>query len=279
MMTRVGGATDSLRTWSGEVVAYAREASDLGSFARVVRVRLSESKIGWLVCRHPIVVDVNLRSLGRHVRLRSHTTDISVLGELIVSGGYDPVLPHLAGPVHTVIDLGANIGLVARWCAHRWPDLTISCVEPEAGNVEVLRHNVELVPGATVYSACVGAYERRVRLSTTMGEHGFAMYNPVAGSEGDVDVITIDQVFAGSGLGDAQIDLLKCDIEGAEVELLTDCRSWISRVTVAVVECHNGFDGPQLQQMLRDNGTEFDLVERLPNPDYGCEVVVLRRRT
>ena len=133
-----GRVVARFRQWSDEVVSYAREAPDVLSFLRLMRVRLSLSKVGFLVCPKPIVVDVNLRSFGFGVRLRSHTTDISVLGEIVVSHGYDAVLPLLVGPVRTIIDLGANIGLVSRWFAARWPDARIACVEPEAGNVDVL---------------------------------------------------------------------------------------------------------------------------------------------
>jgi FkbM family methyltransferase len=259
-----------------ETLAYRREAIGWRSFLRLMRVRLSQSKVGWLVCPKPIVVDVDLRSLGPGVRLRSHTTDISVLDELIVSQGYDPVLPYLDRPARTIVDLGSNTGLATRWMAARWPDATIACVEPERGNLEVLRHNVDRL-SATVFPACVGAYERKVQLTSETGEHGFSMSDPASGLGGDVDVITFDRVLADSGLADRSIDLLKCDIEGAEVELFESCEEWIPLVSAMVVECHGAFDGPKLVDVLARNGAEFDLVERMPNPAFGCEVVELRR--
>lgn len=267
--------SETVRQWAREVLTYAREARTPRDFARVMRVRLSQSKIGWLVCPSPIVVDVHLRSLGPDVRLRSHTTDISVLGELLVGGSYARVPALAGGHVGSVVDLGANIGLTSRWMAQLWPGASLVCLEPEPGNVSSLRHNVLALGGAArVVEACVGGRERRVRLASTTGEHGFAMVEGAATGP-EVDVITMDHVLAQGGVG--AIDVLKCDIEGAERELFASCRSWIDRVGVAVVECHDGFGADELIGLLGANGARFELVEREVNPDYGCETVTLRR--
>ena len=141
-------------------------------FARLMRVRLSQSKIGPLVCPRPIVVQVALRSLGPGVMLRSHTTDISVLGEILVSRNYE-VAAIAAGNAKTIVDLGANTGLAARWLLERFPQARIVCVEPESGNLAVLMHN--LAPygdRARVIGACVGGHERRVALVGSLATNG-----------------------------------------------------------------------------------------------------------
>lgn len=81
-----------------------------------MRVRLSQSRVGPLVTPRPIVTTVRLKGLGP-VRLRSHTTDISVLSELLV-GDEISALPEMPD-ARTVIELGANIGLSYRWLRSR----------------------------------------------------------------------------------------------------------------------------------------------------------------
>src|SRR5262245_65426265 len=100
--------------WSHELRTYWSEAAGLRDFIDLMRVRLSQSKVGPIVTPHPIEVDVNLRTLGPTVRLRSHTTDISVLTEILVGHSYDP-LPSGDVQVDVVVDLGSNIGLSFRW--------------------------------------------------------------------------------------------------------------------------------------------------------------------
>jgi FkbM family methyltransferase len=267
---------ERVRYLAREVRTYARETRTPADFVRLMRIRLSQSKVGPLVCRRPIASDIDLPRFGGPIRLRSHTTDISVLSEVLVCHAYDTVPDHAGEEVASVVDLGANIGLTARWMAARWPDSSIVCVEPEPGNAALLRRNVEPLNGSVhVVEACVGAEERRVGLASTSGEHGFAMTDGETGLM--VDVVTMERVLQGLPAG--EIDILKCDIEGAERELFASCRPWIGRVRVAVVECHNGFRGDELVALLEANGGRFDVLHNEVDPGYGLETVTLRRTT
>ena len=71
-------------TYFDDVGAYLRDARSPLDFLRLMRVRMALSKLGKLVCPSPIASDVRLRTFGKTaVRLRSHTTDISVLNEIL----------------------------------------------------------------------------------------------------------------------------------------------------------------------------------------------------
>jgi FkbM family methyltransferase len=261
--------------WSREVQTYWRESRGLGDFARVMRVRLSQSKAGPWVTPRPIVVDVDLCSLGDGIRLRSHTTDISVLAELLV-GGSIGWLPD-ASAAETVIDLGANTGLAYRWLMTRYPSARFVCVEPDPGNLEVLRANVASSGRlCLVVGACIGARERPVKLVTSHGEWGFRMTDVDDPAASNARVITMDRLLAETGV--EEIDVLKCDIEGAEAELFADCRSWIGRVRAMVIECHLDVTSTSaLLDMLARNGADFELVHLEHNPAFGLELATLRR--
>jgi FkbM family methyltransferase len=239
---------DKARQYLRTVATYAREARTPGDFLRLMRVRLSQSKLGPLVCRRPIGVDVTLHSVGR-VHLRSHTSDIAVLGELIESGSYEGLAGAAPAQVSTIVDLGANTGLAARWLLARFPGARLVAVEPERGNVAVLRRNLgTLGDRAGILAECVGATRRRVSMAGTR-EDGFRMQDT---DEGDVSVATMEDVFA--ELGADRIDLLKVDIEGAEEELFADCGDWIGRVGVVSVECHHPFTADRLLEQLERSG-------------------------
>jgi len=261
-----------LGAWRAELGAYLRECAGVRDFARLMRVRLSQSKVGRWVTPRPIQVTVDLKSLGPAVTLRSHTTDISVLNELILGGSYEPLPTDQ--PVETVIDLGANIGLSHRWLRSRYPAARFICVEPDPGNLEVLRANVRAVDDrAVIHAACVGGTPRRVKLTTTDGEWGFRMAD---GDDGEIDVMTMEDVLASAGVD--RVGVLKCDIEGAEAEVFADCASWITRVDAMSVECHNDMMRSEaLVAAVSDNGGSFEVSHLESNPHLGFDIITLVR--
>lgn len=259
----------TLRRYLAFLPVYAREAATVGDFVRLLRVRLSQSKIGWLVCPSPIAVDVNLRSLGGVVRLRSHTTDISVLGELIVGGSYESVADE-AGSVSSIVDLGGNTGLAARWLLHRFPGAALVSVEPEDGNYALLKHN--LAGRGRHLQACAGGTMRTVSLRDSGKADGFQMVDDPAGTIRVLDMRTII-----SALGTDRVDLLKVDIEGAERELFEECRSWIGMIRLLSVECHGDFSSDDLIVALEGNGVGVEVVDRGGrDSSYDYETVLLR---
>ena len=263
------------RRYTRELARFARETRSARHAIRLIRIRLSLSKVGNVVCPHSIVADVGLRSLGQAVRLRSHTTDISVLKEILLGGSYAAASEHARKPVATIVDLGANTGLAALWLLSQHPSARIICVEPAPDNAALLRWNVRATARAIVVQACVGARPRRVAIASSSGEWGYAMHeNGRPGVE--VDCITLDSVLAAGGF--KYIDLLKCDIEGAERELFASCAGWIRRVGLATVECHEGFSGSDLTRLIAQNGGDFEVIERQPNAVRPFETITLVNR-
>lgn len=271
----VGRYRRLLGQWMREVAAYWRDARSARDFVAIMRVRLSQSKVGRWVTPQPIVVDVDLASLGRGIRLRSHTTDISVLGEVVGGESIGQIPADL--DAKTVLDLGANIGLAYRWLRLRYPSARFVCVEPSPGNREILRANVQAVDGVSeIVGACIGGYARRVKLTTVDGEWGFRMRDVADSEEADTDVLTMDQLLQRTGI--ERIDVLKCDIEGAEAELFADCASWIDRVDCMVVECHiDVMTTESLLESLAGNGARFELLHVERRPRFGYEMATLRR--
>jgi FkbM family methyltransferase len=263
--------------WSEQLKLYRRESRRLTDFVSLMRVRLSQSKLGPWTTPKPIVVDVDLNSLGSGIHLRSHTTDISVLAE--ISDGHTLTeLPDGLAP-KTIVDLGANIGLSYRWLRRQYPDARFVCVEPDPGNLEILRANVRSSGGdCTVVGACIGGHARKVKLTTTEGEWGFRLSDVDDPSQASTHVVTMQQVLDDAAMD--RVDILKCDIEGAEVELFADCGDWIDRVDNIVIECHTDvMDTEGVAEALARNGASFEVVHVTRVPDCGYETAMLRRIT
>lgn len=279
---REGGLRAQLRRlpyFTRVVRAFAAEARDPASFLRLLRVRLALSRVGRIACPRPVRYRIALRGFGGPVWVRSHTTDVSVLEELLLGGSHDALAAELGDETRQIVDLGANTGLVARWLLARAPNARIVCLEPEPGNLVALRRNLAVVGDrATVVAACIGANSRTVAMVSDTGEHGFRMVD-VADAPPDAvrsPVLTMDDVIADNAI--ERIDVLKCDIEGAEAEVFADCAGWIDRVRTMVVECHAPFDTAALGALLARAGADFATVALQRTPDFGCEILTLRRR-
>jgi hypothetical protein len=74
------------------------------------------------------------------------------------------------------------------------------------------------------------------------------------------------------------IDLLKCDIEGGEQELFSDCGNWIGSVRAMVIELHDGRSGDWIVQQCRQGGADFELLKITPKTP-GISLGWLRRRS
>ncbi len=122
---------------------------------------------------------------------------------------------------HVCLDVGANIGIVSVWMAQRADQ--VYAFEPASGNrqrmAENLRvnraDNVEVIPVAVADRAG----QMTLHLHAGYGHHSLARVktSPRIGQE-SVPVVTLNEFCAERRI--EQVDVLKIDVEGYEVEVL-----------------------------------------------------------
>jgi FkbM family methyltransferase len=171
----------------------------------------------------------------------------------------------------TVLDVGANLGwyslLAARLGAH------VIAVEPDPRTVPYLRANLErngLHDRVSVRPVAVGDRVGQITLHLTGG----AAQSSTAHDEGadarvDVDLMTVDALAPSP----ATIDVMKIDVEGAEVAVLRGLADVVARsdLRVILVEC--------APAMLRAAGSSPDaLVGRLSELGFVPKIVDEERR-
>jgi FkbM family methyltransferase len=263
--------TGRLALWSRQMRLYRGEAKTWRDLGKLMRVRLSQSKVGPWFTPRPIVVAVDLNSLGDGIHLRSHSTDTSVLHELILGGSLASA-PRALG-TQTVVDLGANNGLAFRWLAGRYPRADFVCVEPAADNCRILEANVRTSGrDCMVVQAGIGADSRTGHLDVSGDQWAYRLSEAPGDATVAVNVISMPDLLQAAGI--ERIGLLKCDIEGAERELFADCRAWIDRVEHLAIECHrDSLNGEELMAMLRENGARPRITASVDNASYGCELL------
>jgi FkbM family methyltransferase len=181
------------------------------------------------------------------VRLRLNTSDVPTFLQVFTRQEYAIEFPE--APVY-VMDLGANIGLAAAWFVGRFPGARIVCVEPDRDNYGMLVDNTRDYPDVLALHAAVWPEPGRLEVvrakpdGTPLGAWGVqtrALAGPGAGGEADhVPALTIPEIMRRAGF--PRIDLLKVDIEGAELELFSrGAEDWLPSVRYLVVETHDRF--------------------------------------
>ena len=181
---------------------------------------------------------VYLASLHECFYIRLGTSDWWVLEEIFFEHEYQIVAAALRGERGIVIDLGANIGASIRLWQELAPGTVVVGVEPDPDNFRVCMMNVAAGPSpenVILVQGAVGSRAGFARLDTSNGAWATKSI-PTSGS-GDVQVYSIEDVLSRV---DAlvPITLVKCDIEGGEVDLFSDKLQWLHRVRNIAIEVH-----------------------------------------
>lgn len=166
-----------------------------------------------------------------------------------------------------MIDAGANIGMASLYLLNRYPALRVVAVEPDPGNFEVCRMNLEpfsdrvvFVKGA-VWSSCGQLVF--VSEQTEWNSHVRGTTNVVAGDPGpkeaakETSVESFDMPALISLGGGGPVDLLKMDIEGSEAEVFRgNTERWLPSVRNIVIELH----GPDCEKSFKGalEGYQYD---------------------
>jgi FkbM family methyltransferase len=168
-------------------------------------------------------------------------------------------------PDATVVDLGANNGNFTVLALAHGPQVRVVAVEPLTECMPKLMGNI----------ACNG-WQDRVSICKALigGETSFQREMAQAGQIGGASFISEAQFVEQYNL--RKIDLLKCDIEGSEFELLHPGSLLLAAAQQIAIELHDwGGNCDEFGEMLRNQGFEV-IVRRL---DPGCRIVNARRRS
>lgn len=175
------------------------------------------------------------------------------------------LLPGFRGEAGgTVVDLGGNEGFYTLRIKLLNPTVRVLAAEPVVENVELFRANLEAndVDGVTLRETAVTARNGTVQIETL----------PHVGTVGSTDILafprpwiraeeirrrhvpttTLGALLDAAGVDEAEI--LKMDVEGSEVEILSEGRKVLRRFRRIVVECHGEGARRVTQQIIEEQG-------------------------
>ena len=226
--------------------------------------------------RHSIA-QVRLRGQRDPFHLRLASTDWLVLEEIFQQDEYACVRESVK-EAGWIVDLGANVGYSLRYWQTLFPRARVIAMEPEPGNCLVCSRNIMsggMQGQVKLLQAAAGASRSRMRLlDVGKGEWAYRTGAADESAGQSVEALPLADILADHAK-DQIIDLLKCDIEGAEKELFADCHAWIGQVEAIVIELHAPYTLADLQAALKSAGADFEIVSQMNRK--ACPVVMLRR--
>jgi FkbM family methyltransferase len=169
------------------------------------------------------------------VHLRIDTSDFCAYRDVLIfrSKSYDPGLPGFSPT--TIVDVGAHIGMASILFAIQYPAARIIAIEPEPSNFAALVRNTTPYKTITPIHAALWREDGEVFLGASQA-HPKGAFQLVKDGGLQVRAVTMDTVMRETGID--SIDLLKVDIEGAEIEIFKSC-PWIRKVRVLTIELHD----------------------------------------
>lgn len=202
------------------------------------------------------------RQLAQPVTLRMGTSDILVAREIFCNSEYAGVLACDMGERPTIIDLGSNIGLAVLYFHSLMKAALVLAVEPDETNMRLLEGNCTHIAALNQLKtklAFVSRENGKAGIDRTRGEWGFRKIDHPANSGEEITCVSMSALIEEFDLG--IIDLLKCDVEGAEREIFASCSPWIGQVRNLLVEVHPPYSLKELYADLKSAGWSHEILE------------------
>lgn len=225
----------------------ARSLSGAGRlkwFGRVLRATHSLRCSYHLSTPRRALVDLAIRNGGLNFQIRTGTSDARLLREAVVHN-FD--FPEYRVPIavqpRTVLDIGANIGVVSVCLNRSYPNARLLAFEPEPNNFRLLQRNIGHLPKAVAVPFGLGAETRKVvyhRSDDDTNPGGGSVQPTLASAQApqrEVHILTPLEAIERYQI--EHVDLIKIDTEGSEYEILTSFPADVlGQVRVIVGELH-----------------------------------------
>jgi FkbM family methyltransferase len=156
-------------------------------------------------------------------------------------------------PAPRILDCGANIGLASIYFKRRYPRAKLTAFEADPRLASICRRNLAVNEGTeqvAVKEAAVWTADGTVEFVCEGTDSGAiaSLDAPVEGPVTQVLSVRLRDWL------DEPVDLLKLDVEGAELPVLDDCRDRLGNVRAMFVEIHES------NPCRRQTGSMFDLL-------------------
>jgi FkbM family methyltransferase len=225
------------------------------------------SRLRYLIWRTGVFgreIAVQLAS-GQRIVLSGFQYELGTAYEIFVAEIYRYPKAIDRTSVRRIIDVGSNVGHSIVYWAGYFPEAQIDAFEPHPAHLARLKESVVLnglSDRVTVHAAAAGTAKSTGELVDLGTASAVLATDDVKEGDG-ASVVPIQIVDFFEEMGNARIDLLKLDCEGAEFELLMDPRFAQLNISSLVMEWHETPAHPMAERdlcgRLRELGWELEM--------------------
>ena len=163
-----------------------------------------------------------------------------------------------------VVDVGAHIGKYTIIASKRVGTTgKVIAIEAHPGNYEILNSNIKLNRLTNVISLNYAVYSKEtiIKLFLPDEKSNHTIYNTLIQTRAkdeekfvEVNADTLDNLLQRNGISNAEVNWLKIDVEGAELEVLKGAQAIISnsKRVALLIEVHNIEQGKNLYMPIMD---------------------------
>lgn len=190
--------------------------------------------------KNPEVISIEIPEIEAPIYLRAKTSDVYSFQDLFAHQCYaisdiDP------GSVEWVLDCGANAGHAAVFFANRYPKAQIISIEPEDSNIELIRKNTEAYDRVKVLQTAIWSKTSTLKIKNTeASKWAFQVVETDSNDADGFEAIGINELVQQYAI--PRIDVLKLDVEGAELAVFTEnYMEWLAITRFIIIELHDRF--------------------------------------
>lgn len=182
---------------------------------------------------------VSFSDVKQPITLRYNTSDVDVFNQVFYHNYYSFNYTTYIKNINTIIDAGANIGMASVYFKNQFPNARIIAIEPESSNYNQLLKNISGYKNISTEHK--GLWNKSCLLNVEdkyeNGNWGFVVEEVNDASKSNVEGISVNDILIKYNLD--RIDILKMDIEGAELEIFQENYEWLSKVKMLIIETHD----------------------------------------
>jgi FkbM family methyltransferase len=189
---------------------------------------------------------------AQRVWYRPGTSDTELIYKILLKGGakgeyaIEPAIRAALGAVHTIVDVGANIGISSLYLARAFPQARLFAFEPVPSNFALLERNVAPLGRVQCRSVALGEHDGSIDiLHSDNGSNfgGFSRFEAGSNKSHSLAVPIRHAKRQFEELGISAVDVMKIDVEGSEWEVLTALgANFLRRVKFMIGELHGRRD-------------------------------------
>ncbi len=146
-----------------------------------------------------------------------------------------------------IVDIGANAGEFAHVAARY--GASIHCLEPDPRVFACLLANIEGLPDVSAHDALIWKENAEISFYSAPERADSSVFNEGQGPENRKQAVTLESFCADKAI--THIDLLKCDAEGAEPEVLEGIGAMFAHIRVIALDTGAERNGERTHEACR----------------------------